>query len=186
VVATRASGAADARANHPVVDVSWDDSLGFCASASAVTCVLLELPSEAEWEKAARGADGRINPWGNAPADAARLNYYSHVDATTPVGAHGARGRSPFGCDDMAGNVWEWTRSLWGMQAAKPEFGYPYSTREAEREDLRAGQDVRRVLRGGSFNNLARDVRCASRHADLPGASGDRRGFRVVLRLSAD
>ncbi len=151
------------KANHPVVNVTWDDCTAFCFWAAKLTGFEIALASEAEWEKAARGPDGRLYPWGDEPPDATRLNYNHLVDTTTEQGKYGQRGRSPYGCDDMAGNVWEWTRSLWGKDGSKPEFGYPYTNRQTEREDLTAGRDVLRVLRGGSFNDDARDVQCASR-----------------------
>ena len=82
----------------------------------------------------------------------------------------------------MAGNVFEWTRSLWGKNYSKPEFGYPYTTRLAEREDVQAGRDVLRVLRGGTFVS-AEGVRCAFRYRSRPDVLYGFGGFRVILRL---
>jgi formylglycine-generating enzyme required for sulfatase activity len=169
-------------ATHPVVNVSWDDGIAFCGWASKLGGGEVLLPSEAEWEKAARGTDGRIYPWGNEAPDDTRLNYNQNVKETTPVGRYGAKGQSPFGCDDMAGNLWEWTRSLWGKDAAKPEFGYPYTTCQTEREDPQAGRDVYRVLRGGSFGSYAQGVRCAYRSRSSPSNRYGNYGFRVILR----
>lgn len=85
----------------------------------------------------------------------------------------------------MAGNVWEWTRSLWGTDFSKPEYVYPYATRQGEREDPQASRNVLRVVRGGSFNDLAQGVRCARRYRNVPYVHADDVGFRVTLRSFA-
>lgn len=94
------------KAEHPVVNVSWVDAQSYCAWLSQKTGKRYRLPSEAEWEKAARGTDGRMYPWGNQ-VEAGRANCTSPV-GTTPVGQFSPQGDSPYGCVDMAGNVWEW------------------------------------------------------------------------------
>jgi iron(II)-dependent oxidoreductase len=95
------------------------------------------------------------------------------------VGRYSPQGDSPYRCADMAGNVWEWARSLWGRDWEKPDFTYPYDPGDG-REDLEAGRDVRRVLRGSAFPNDARNVRCAYRYWYLPLARGYSIGFRLV------
>jgi formylglycine-generating enzyme required for sulfatase activity len=107
---------------HPVVGVTLHDALAYCRWLSEATGQPITLPSEAEWEKAARGADDtRAYPWGD-DFDAARCNVdESGFAGTTPVGIF-LDGASPYGCLDMAGNVWEWTRSLWGTEWQKPDF----------------------------------------------------------------
>ena len=99
--------------DHPVVQVSWNDAKNYCQWLSKATGRCYGLPSEAEWEKGARGTDGRIYPWGNQ-WDPTRCNSAESVlEKTTSVHAY-PQGASPYGVLDIAGNVWEWTRSLWG------------------------------------------------------------------------
>jgi len=89
-----------------VTEVSWDDAVAFVQRASQATGRLVRLPSEAEWEKAARGTDGRLYPWGNHAPDATLCNFTPNVKDTTSVGRYPA-GASPYGTLDMAGNAWE-------------------------------------------------------------------------------
>jgi formylglycine-generating enzyme required for sulfatase activity len=152
------------KAQHPVTWISWRDAQEFCRWAKVC------LPSEAEWEKAARGTDGKIYPWGNQPPPTAQLcNSSNWVGDTTPVGRY-PKGASPFGVLDMAGNVWEWTSTLYSP--------YPYKANDG-RED--AGSALRRVLRGGSYDLNAGNVRCAVRYWDLPDSRNGGIGFRVVV-----
>jgi formylglycine-generating enzyme required for sulfatase activity len=155
--------------DHPVVYVSWHDAVAYCKWLSQVTGRLYRLPSEAEWEKAARGTDGRIYPWGNEPPDEGRCNFDNHVGGTNPVGRYLPQGDSPYGCTDMAGNVWEWTRRLFR--------GYPYDPSDG-RENLEA--EGFRVVRGGAFGDGARVVRCACRNGYYPDYRGRNVGFRLV------
>ena len=98
--------------NHPVVYVSWQDAVAFCRWLSEASVKAIRLPTEAEWEKAARGADGRIWPWGNQQPTEKLCNFDMKVRDTTLVRAAIPTGASPYGALDMAGNVWEWTPSL--------------------------------------------------------------------------
>ncbi len=161
--------------SHPVVNVNWADALEYCRWLSRATSKHITLPSEAEWEKAARGdKDKRTYPWGDT-FDPAKCNCGElGLFETTPVGVF-AEGASPYGVLDMAGNVWEWTRSLYD--------GYPYPTKgpvRAQREDLAASGAEARVLRGGAFLDGARLVWCAVRNGDLPYYRYGFIGFRIV------
>jgi formylglycine-generating enzyme required for sulfatase activity len=161
--------------DHPVVNVSWNDAQAYCKwlnetqNAGLPKGFLFRLPTEAEWEKAARGEFGFEWPWGNE-FDAAKCNSdEGKKGGTTPVGAYSALGGdSPYGAADMVGNVWEWTQSLFK--------GYPYKAKDG-REDLKASG--RRVFRGGSFDLNHRFARCAYRNYDLPGPRNVGFGFRV-------
>jgi formylglycine-generating enzyme required for sulfatase activity len=153
-------------ADNPVVEVSW------YGAAAYSTWVGGRLPSEAEWEKAARGTEGRKHPWGHAAPTDELCNFSFYVTATTPVGTYSPEGDSPYGCADMAGNVVEWTRSL--------DRGYPDDPHDGrEAPDV----DSYRVLRGGSFINRPQDVRCARRITLSPdfGWDGKDIGFRVMM-----
>jgi formylglycine-generating enzyme required for sulfatase activity len=108
--------------NHPVVNVTWHDAVAYCAWLSEVCAEQVRLPTEAEWEKAARGEDGRTYPWGNRPPPTKeRVNFNDHVGDTTPVGRYSPQGDSPYSVADMAGNVWEWTSSKYDQE----KYHYP-------------------------------------------------------------
>lgn len=162
--------ATSGKANHPVVGASWEDTKNFCRWLSREIKRDARLPSEAEWEKAARGTNGRIYPWGNGPPTVALCNFGWNVGGTTPVGKYSTSGDSPYGCADMAGNVTEWTRSL--------SKGYPYDPEDG-REDL--GASGLRVVRGGSFLYSAGLVRCAARNGLSQYSRYGDGGFRVVV-----
>jgi formylglycine-generating enzyme required for sulfatase activity len=178
--------------------VSWHEALAYCdwltqelrewdGTPEPLSTLLREegwvvtLPSEAEWEKAARGGEGkRRYPWGDYP-EPNRANYGdTGIGTTSAVGCFPG-GASPAGVEDLSGNVWEWTRSLWGEDWQEPNFDYPYDSEDG-REDLEAGDDVGRVLRGGAFGYTVIHVRCAFRDYRLnPLYRYGDYGFRVVV-----
>ena len=166
-----------------MVYVSWYDAVAYCNWLAEVTGKPYNLPSEVEWEKGARGSDGHIWPWGDQ-WDAGRCNSIeSGPDDSTPVGAY-PTGASPYGLLDMAGNVWEWTRSLWGEDFDNPSFKYPYDLADG-REDSGASGGVRRVLRGGAFTRSRGYVRCAYRGRSYPHPRHKNYGLRVMLASSS-
>ncbi len=160
--------------NQPVVGVSWYEGVAYCRWLSAEKGEMYRLPTEAEWEKGARGGDGWRYPWGD-DFEASRLNAVEGeqvVRATTPVGIYSS-GVSPWGAFDCAGNVWEWCTTRW----RKP---YPYDVLEDEwAEDYLQGDEIR-VLRGGSWSYYQDGARCAYRYRYNPSLRDDDLGFRLV------
>jgi formylglycine-generating enzyme required for sulfatase activity len=173
----------DGEEDHPVVHVSWYDAQDYCRWLAEVTGRNYGLPSEAEWEKGARGTDGHIYPWGSRWESTRCNSYESGVRKTTSVDAY-PQGASPFGVLDMAGNVWEWTRSLVGDDASKPAYRYPYKLNDG-RENLEAVRDVFRSVRGGAFDGALMNVRGAYRIRGRPSGRLRILGFRVVVRPSS-
>jgi len=154
---------------HPVVSVSWYDAMAYCRWLVQVTGKPYRLPTEAEWEKAARGTEGPKYPWGDA-WDAGRCNTKeSGREDTTPVGLY-PEGASPYGLLDMAGNVWEWTSSL--------HWAYPYQPDDG-REDHSTPES--RVLRGGSWLDLYDSARAAYRRSYVPAYHSRTHGFRPCI-----
>ncbi len=154
-----------AKDDHPVVNVSWDDAKAFCDWAG------LWLPSEAEWEKAARGTDGWKYPWGNEEADKDRLNFSdSGLGRTAAVGSY-PRGASPYGALDLAGNVWEWCEDWYDSKAY---------ARYAREDTAPRGAGEVRVTRGGSWWSTARLCRASSRDRLVPGDRFGILGFRPL------
>ncbi len=166
-----AAKATAGKENHPVTWIRWKDAVAFAEWASQVTGRPVRLPTEAEWEKAARGTDGRKYPWGNLAPDAHTCNSReSGEDDTTPVGKYSPIGDSPCGAADLSGNVEEWTSSLYKS--------YPYRATDG-REDTAKGEQG--VLRGGSYWSRAYSVRAAFRHWVPLNYRDNKSGFRVVV-----
>lgn len=170
--------------DHPVVAVSWPDALAYCRwlegvllgwsdTPAPIRRILtgggrITLPTEAEWEKSARGTDGRVYPWGpDARRD--RANFGTDNDGTTPVGRYECP-ECAFGLADISGNVWEWTRS--------PYRAYPFTV-AVERDDLEA--HALWVMRGGSFADNERNIRTGIRGAAGPDVRRPFLGFRLAI-----
>jgi formylglycine-generating enzyme required for sulfatase activity len=187
-----------------VVGVSWYEALAYCRwlagrlreGGHLAEGWTVSLPSEAEWEKAARGGleipgepiidlpgtggdaplqtnrdPKRVYPWGDE-ADPNRANYNETGIITTSAVGCFPGGASLYGVEELSGNVWEWTRSVYKS--------YPYDPKDG-RESLRAGFDAPRVLHGGSFSNIQWIVRCAFRSGNDPDFRNGYYGFRLCV-----
>jgi toxoflavin biosynthesis protein ToxD len=165
-------GMAQGRSDHPAVRVSWRDARAFCAWLGRATGRRFRLPTEAEWEKAARGPNGRTYPWGDRWPEAELCNYEMLVGHTTPVGAYPGNA-SPYGALDLAGNVGEWTSSLY-----RP---YPYRADDGREDPTAEGV---RVVRGGAYDLTRWNARCACRLRYAPDRRGRHDGFRVAVSAS--
>ena len=160
--------------NQPVIGLSWYECVAYCRWLSAQTGRIWRLPTEAEWEKGARGDDGRKYPWGN-DFDASRLNAREgdqKAYCSTPVGMY-PTGVSPFGLFDCAGNGWEWCATRW-------EKPFPYDPDEDEWNERYLAERNLRALRGGSWNYEADVAQCAYRFRFEPFGWNDRGGFRLA------
>jgi formylglycine-generating enzyme required for sulfatase activity len=184
--------AESARATHPINCIDWDMAATYCTSKK------LRLPTEAEWEFAARGPDGRRYPWGDEPPDKTRMNacgkecllwgakngvemgfrgkgMYADDDgfpATAPVGSF-PEGKSRYGLFDVVGNVWEWTSDWDGKYAPDPVVD-PMGPKMGER----------RIVRGGAFNGAMPSwVRPSQRYSDHPNTHSHAYGFRCAKTL---
>jgi formylglycine-generating enzyme required for sulfatase activity len=175
--------------DHPVVGVSWYDAVEYCSWLSLRTKRSYRIPTEAEWEKASRGTNGQLYPWGDdwGTANAKKL---ANITPATLGGNERKRGDAPYhlegasphGCYDTVGNVQEWTSTLWGSSREEPDFPYPYDPDDG-REDPSAERWVCRVCRGGPVPPSRGTVRCSSRGGARADSATRTRGFRVVMEV---
>jgi len=157
----------DRYSNYPVMNVSWNNANAYCAWAER------QLPTEAQWEKAARGDDGRIYPWGDSTPDKTDANFEDSTKGdTTAVGQY-LTGSSPYGAMDMAGNVWEWTSDWYD------ENYYSSQTQWKNPTGPISGND--RVQRGGGWATPGLGIRTTLRYPEAPNNSSTSTGFRCVL-----
>lgn len=161
--------------NHPVTNVTWASATLYCLWLNDLlksiipSGLVLRLPVETEWEKAARGIDGRRYPWGNE-YEKDRCNSSDEGNrGTTPVGLYSPKGDSPYGCADMSGNVWEWTSSLFEPFPKVNDFGG---------ELVKSGG---RALRGGSYNEFGKWLHCMINRKGNTHKEESSQGFRVCL-----
>lgn len=162
--------------DHPVVNISWNTAMKYCQWLNNLLKIelpsglTLRLPTEAEWEKAARGTDGREYPWGNT-IDKSKCNAWeSDKYETVSVGLYSPQGDSPYSCADMSGIVWEWTHSEYKA--------YPYNIKDGREDEKKKGF---RVIRGDALQRAGVDLRCACRNYLSPNYAWGLQGFRVVV-----
>jgi len=156
--------------NHPRTGVSWFEAVAFCNWLSERTRLRIVLPTESEWERAARGTNGQKYPWGDQEDCQSRCNMgETGIDHTTVVGLF-PKGNAPCGAADMAGNVWEWCQTKW----IRDYEGYVYEVRD------NPDGDFDRVLRGGAFTIDPAGVRCSFRDWYGPGVRREVIGFRLA------
>lgn len=165
----------------PVIGVTWYDALAYCQWLSLKTGRKYSIPSEAQWEKACRSDDKYIYPWGNE-FDSRRSNHgcpqLAFVDAYPA--------QNEYGCFDLVGNVRQWTCTLWGEKRITPDLRYAYPWKDDGRNELNASRQVRRVVRGSSFKDDLKFIRCSARSGQIPddkGLPGTRHSFRVVMNV---
>ena len=166
----------DARFNNPsqpVVGITWFEAQAYCNWLSEITNRLYRLPTEAEWEAAARGLPKQgktyIYPWGDEWADAKANSVEGRVQKTSSVGAYTASGNlGPFGTEEQAGNVWNWTSSLY--------LPYPYNAEKSEIKKVKG----ERILRGGCWVVGEKHLRCAYRLTNVPDFFDVNIGFRLL------
>ena len=165
------------QSDQPVVGVSWHDLRSYCAWLAETSSLPAILPSEAQWEWAARGDEVRRYPWGNDPKPNVRLACFGNLGAEPKRVGQYPKGAGPFGHLDLAGNVWEWCLDVWDDKAYESE-----AHRNGPLDPIVVKGDVgRRALRGGSFWDDAGSLRSSFRHRELAGSRASHIGFRVAL-----
>lgn len=165
------------KAKHPVTNVSWYAAVAYCQWVDK------RLPTEAEWEYAARGGlVGKAFPWGDEPVNKSRANYSGGgVGGTTPVGSYPANG---YGLFDMAGNVWEYLADEWGTYSSSPQVN-PVAGGNLFLDRTFLTVTTRRVIRGGSWGGAPINLRVAYRDSHPPEDAKDFVGFRCADSVSS-
>jgi formylglycine-generating enzyme required for sulfatase activity len=150
----------------PVIGVSWYEAFAYCNWLAQKTGRPYRLPTDSEWEKAARGTDGRLYPWGDEPRQSVCNTYAASIGHTTPAGRYSPGGDSPYGIADMIGNVAEWCQTKWRKNDQTPEDNDPEGK-------------ASRVLHGGSWAGV-KIVQAAARGRTNPDTTNNFIGFRVA------
>ncbi len=158
-------GMSDRFINYPVVRVNWNNVVAYCDWSG------LRLPTEAQWEKGARGTDARKYPWGNSEPDTNKANYNESVGYTSPVGNYPS-GASPYGLMDIAGNALEWCND-W--------YGEDYYSKSPKSNPKGPSSDIFRVLRGSPWYDNDVGIRCAFRRFAIPTHFWFDVGFRPAV-----
>jgi len=163
--------------NHPVMGVAWYEAVSYCEWLRESTGRKYSLPNEAQWEKACRGGNNSIFPWGNV-FDSERCNHgrstLAPVDAYPP--------QSDYGCFDLVGNIRQWTCTLWGNKRIAPDLKYAYPWKDDGRNDLNTSREIYRVVRGSTREQDSKSHRCSARRAEAPELRG-MTGFRVAMSV---
>lgn len=181
------------KADHPVVGVSFLDAAAFCRWARDLTGLAVRLPSEPEWEKAVRGPDGRLFPWGNRWENGRANTAESKIGGTSPVGQFSPAGDSVYGVAEAGGNVQQWTASIFGSYPYDPDDGrealvydlqspalFPHFSETGATmvvSSMEAGSG-KTVIRGGSYLEEQFKSRCAYRGWAAPMHRSEDTGFR--------
>jgi len=160
-------------ADHPVVNVSWYDALAYCYWLEEVTGKPYRLPTEAQWEKAARGTDGQAYPWGNRWKENRCNAGKKSKGGTTPVSAYSPAGDSPYGCADMAGNVWEWVADWYDATY--------YAHSSVSESPYGPASGAVKALRGGGWQANPLQARCSCRFSGDFSTTSPAAGFRCAM-----
>jgi iron(II)-dependent oxidoreductase len=164
---------------YPVVGITWDDAWAYCEWLTQKTHCKYRLPTEAEWEKAARGdRDERLYPWGDEPSPGHK-NFSS--SQTHEVGKY-PQNRSPFGCYDMVGHIYEWTATIWGYDAGEAHCAE--CVEKYDEDKIKEHADAFHVGRGGPVQDAALRLGCSVRYPFSRSTQDSKLGFRVVLELN--